>query len=79
MITKETIKEHISTVPDKHETPNQNQEKSPKQRKEKIQTKLKTLINEPIPLANRFSQMDIEDPDETTTQIKTETKAPLVV
>ena len=36
MITKETIKEHISTVPD-----NQNQEKKPKQRKGKIQTKQK--------------------------------------
>ena len=36
---QETIKEHISTVPDKCERDNQNQEKSPKQRKEKIQTK----------------------------------------
>ena len=34
MITKETIKEHILTVPDECERPNQNQEKS-KQRKEK--------------------------------------------
>ena len=40
MITKETIKEHISTVPEKCETHNQNQEKF-KQRKEKIQTKQK--------------------------------------
>ena len=60
MITKETIKEHILTVPDKCETHNQNQEKSPKQRKGKIQTKQKTLINEPIPLSNRFSPMDID-------------------
>ena len=29
MITKETIKEHISTVPDECERHNQNQEKSP--------------------------------------------------
>ena len=80
-ITKETIKEHISTVPDKCERHNQNQEKSPQQRKEKIQTKQKTLINEPIPLSNRFSPMDIEDPvettiedsDEITTHIKTDT------
>ena len=80
-ITKETIKEHISTVPDKCERDNQNQEKSPQQRKEKIQTKQKTLINEPIPLSNRFSPIDIEDPvettiedsDETTTHIKTDT------
>ena len=36
MITKETIKEHISTVPDEYVTHNQNQEKSSKQRKEKI-------------------------------------------
>ena len=41
MITKEIIKEHILTVPDKYERHNQNQEKSPKQRKEKIQTKQK--------------------------------------
>ena len=34
-ITKEIIKEHIFTVPDKLERYNQNQEKSPKQRKEK--------------------------------------------
>ena len=39
MITKATIKEHISTVSDKCETHNQNQEKSPKQRKEKNETK----------------------------------------
>ena len=79
MITKETIKEHISTVPDEHERHIQNQEKSPKQRKEKIQTKQKELINDPIPLSNWFSPMDIEDPvetsiedlDETTTHIKT--------
>ena len=61
------IKEHISTVPDECETHNQNREKLPKQRKEKIQTKQKTLINEPIPLCNRFSPMDIEDPVETDT------------
>ena len=64
MITKETIKEHILTVPDEYVTHNQNQEKSPKQRKEKIQTKKKTFMNEPIPLSNRFSPMDIEDPVE---------------
>ena len=53
--------------------------KNPKQRKRKIQTKPKILINEPIPLPNRFSQMDIdpvetttEDSDETTTHIKTD-------
>ena len=39
MIPKETIKEHISTVPDEYVTHNQNQEKNPKQRKEKIQSK----------------------------------------
>ena len=38
--------------------------------KKKIQTKQKTLINEPIPLSNRFSPKDIEDPVETTTHIK---------
>ena len=72
-VAKETIKEHISTIPNECKTHNQNQEKSPKQRKEKIQTKQKTLINEPIPLSNRFSPMDIEDSDETTTHIKTDT------
>ena len=53
--------------------------KNPKQRKEKIQTKQKILINEPIPLSNRFSPMDMdpvetitEDSDETTTHIKTD-------
>ena len=58
---------------------NQNQEKKPKQSKGKIQTKQKTLINEPIPLSNRFSPMDIdpietitEDSDEATTHIKTD-------
>ena len=78
-ITKETIKEHILTVPDECETHNQNQEESPNQKKEKIQTKQKTLINEPIPLSNRFSPMDIdpvettvEDSDKTTTLIKTD-------
>ena len=48
--------------------------------KEKIQTKQKTLINEPIPLSNRFNPMDVEDPvetiiedsDETTTHMKTD-------
>ena len=73
MITKKTIEEHISTVPDKRETHNQNQEKSPKQRGEKIQTKPKTLINEPIPLCNRFGPVDLEDLHETTTHIKTDT------
>ena len=53
-VTKETIMEHISTVQDECEIHNQNQEKSPKQRKGKIKTKQKTLINEP--LFNRFSQ-----------------------
>ena len=72
MIIKETIKEHISTVPDECESDNQNHEKSPKQRKEKILTKQRTLTNEPIPLSNRFSRMDIEDSDETTTHIKTD-------
>ena len=33
MITKETIKEHISTVPDEYVAHNQNQEKNPKKRK----------------------------------------------
>ena len=42
MITQETIKEHILTVPDEGETGKKNL------RKEKIQTKQKTLINEPI-------------------------------
>ena len=73
-ITKVTIKEHIC------ESHNQNQEKNPKQRKEKVQTKQKTLMNKPIPLSNRFSPMDI-DPvetiidysDETTTYLKTDT------
>ena len=69
MITKETIKEHILTVPDECEIHNQNLEKKWKQRKEKIQAKQKTLINEPIPLSNRFCPMDI-DPVETTTHIK---------
>ena len=73
MITKETIKEHISTVPDEYVTHNQNQEKNPKQRRGKIQTKQLTLINEPIPLSNRFSPMDIEDPVETTTEDSDET------
>ena len=41
--------------------------------KEKIQTKQKALINEPIPLSNRPSPMDIEDPVETTIHIKTDT------
>ena len=77
MILKVTIKEHTSTVPDECERHNQNQEKSPKQRKEKIQTKQKTLINEPIPLSNRFSPMDIEDPVETT-HIKTHRKTPKI-
>ena len=79
MITKETIKEHISTIPDEYVAHNQNQEKNPKQRKEKILTKQKTLINEPIPLSNRFSPMDIdpvetitEDSDEATIHIKTD-------
>ena len=37
MITKETIQEHILTVPNKCETHSQNQgKKSPKQRTEKI-------------------------------------------
>ena len=50
-------------------------------RKEKEKSKLnkKTLINEPIPLSNIFSPMDIdlvetitEDSDEATTHIKTD-------
>ena len=48
-----------------------------KQRKEKIQAKEKTLINEPIPLSNGFSPMNIDpvettikNSDETTTHIK---------
>ena len=61
MITKETIKEHISTVPDECERHNQYQEKNPKQRRGKIQTKQKTLMNEPIPLSIRFSPIDIEN------------------
>ena len=65
MITKETIKEHISIVPDECMTHNQKQKASPKQRK-KIETEQKTLISKPIPLSNRFSLMDIEDPIETT-------------
>ena len=47
---------------------------------EKIQTKQQTPINEPIPLSNRFSPIDIdpvettiEDSDETTNHIKTDT------
>ena len=35
MITKETIKEHISTVPDEYVTHNQNQEKTLSKEKEK--------------------------------------------
>ena len=54
-------------------THNQNLEKSPKQRKAKILIKSKMLINEPIPLSNRFSLMDIEDSNETTTHIKADT------
>ena len=63
-------------------THNQNQGKSPKQRKEKSKlNKKKTLVNEPIPLSNRFSPIDIddlvettiEDSDETTIPIKTDT------
>ena len=84
MISKETSKEHISTVPDKYVTHKQSQEKkNPKQRKGKIQTKQKTLINELISLSNRFNPMDIdpvetitEDSDETTTHIKTDTINP---
>ena len=79
MIIKETIKERISTVPDEYVTQPKS-EKTPKQRKGKIQTKQKTLINEPIPLSYRFSLMDIdpvetttEDSHETTTHIKTDT------
>ena len=45
MITKETIKEYISTVPNEHEMLNQNQEKSPNQKRKKIQIKPKTQIN----------------------------------
>ena len=41
MITKETIKEQISTVPDEYVAHNQNQEKILKQRKGNIQTKQK--------------------------------------
>ena len=79
MIAKERIKKHISTVTDEYVTHNQNQEKNPKQRKGKIRTKQKTLTNEPIPLSNRFSPLDIdpvetttEDSDETITHIKTD-------
>ena len=79
MITKETIKKHISTVPDEYMTQPKSG-KTPKQRKGKIRSKQKTPINEPIPLSNRFSPMDIdpvetttEDSDETTTHIKTDT------
>ena len=78
MITKETIKEHILTVPDEYVTQPKSG-KNPKQRKGKIQTKQKTLINEPIPLSNKFSPIDIDpvetttkDSDETTTHIKTD-------
>ena len=71
-ITEEITKEHILTVPDKCETHNQYQEKDPKQTKEKMQNKKKTLINELISLSNRFSPMDI-DPVETTTHITTDT------
>ena len=39
MITKETIKEQILTLPDEYVAHNQNQEKTLKQRKGKIQTK----------------------------------------
>ena len=73
MITKDSIKEHISTVPNEYVTHNQNLEKYPKQRKGKIQTKQKTLIYEPIPLSNRFSPMDIEGPVETITEYSDET------
>ena len=66
MITKETIKEQISTVPDEYVAHNRNQEKT-LQQKGKIQTKQKTLIDEPIPLSNRFSPMEI-DPVETITE-----------
>ena len=65
MITKETIKEHISTVLDGRERHNQDQKNS--------KLNKKTLINESIPLSNRFNPMDIEDPDERTTYIKTNT------
>ena len=70
VIAKETIKEHISAVPDELERDNQNQEKSLKQRKGKIQTKPKTWINEQIRSSNRFSPIDKKDPDGTTTLTK---------
>ena len=83
MITKETIQEHILTVLNECETHSQNQEKNPlsKEKKKNPNLNKKTLINEPIPLSNRFSPMDIEDPvktiiedsDEATTYIKTDT------
>ena len=80
MITKETIKEHILIVPENVRQTTKIRKKNPKQRKEKIQTKQKKLINEPIPLSNRFNPMDIdpvettiEDSDETITHIKTDT------
>ena len=76
-IAKETIKEHILTVPDEYETYNQNQEKTLKQRKGKIQTKQKTLINERIPLSNRFSPMDIDPVETVTTEDSDETTNPL--
>ena len=55
--------------------------KNPKAKKRKKQTQQKTLINEPMPLSNRFSPMDIkdlveatiEDSDEITTYFKTDT------
>ena len=76
-ITKETIKEHISTVPDECEAHNQNWgEKNLSKRKEKSKLNKNTLINEPIPLSNSFSPLDIEDSDETTTHIKTHHKTP---
>ena len=40
MITKETIKEHISTVPDEYVTHNRNQEKKKTLSKEKEKSKL---------------------------------------
>ena len=47
MITKETIKEHISTVPDVYGAHNQNQEKKTSKEKEKSKLNKKTQ-NEPI-------------------------------
>ena len=41
--------------------------------KEKSKLNKKTLINEPIPLSNRFTSMDIEDPVETTIEDSEET------